>query len=72
MVAKVRRHTAKYFLDAIVMMTMTKSTDDDGDDYHDKVNDVMMATKVVLTKLLMLLVKTVSYTHLTLPTIYSV
>ena len=57
MVAKVRRHTAKYFLDAIVMMTMTKSTDDDGDDYDDKVNDVMMATKVVLTKLLMLLVK---------------
>ena len=39
------------------MMTMTKSTDDDGDDYDDKVNDVMMATKVVLTKLLMLLVK---------------
>ena len=49
-----RRHTAKYFLDAIVMMTMTKSTDDDGDD---KVNDVMMATKVVLTKLLMPMVK---------------
>ena len=57
MVAKVRRHTAKYFLDAIVMMTMTKSTDDDGDDYDDKVNDVMMATKVVLTKLLMPMVK---------------
>ena len=54
MVAKVRRHTAKYFLDAIVMM---KSTDDDGDDYDDKVNDVMMATKVVLTKLLMPMVK---------------
>ena len=56
MVAKVRRHTTKYFLDAIVMMTMTKSTDDDGDD-NDKVNDVMMATRVVLTKMLMPMVK---------------